>query len=71
MFYLKSSGTVRKWGQIYVFLLTAVIIICPPPLIVFKCITIIFFTKHLTKGQISYKLYLYPLKFKTASRCNY
>ena len=29
MFYLKSSGTVRKWGQMYMFLLTAVIKIFP------------------------------------------
>ena len=74
MFYLKSSGTVRKWGQIYVFLLTAVITICPSV----RCfvpndtaiIALLFATKHLTEGQICYKLYLYPFKFKTASRCN-
>ena len=79
MFYLKSSGTVRKWGQIYMFLLTEVITICPSvrcfaandsAIIVYKCTTF-FFTKHLTEGQICYKSYLYPLKFKTASRCNY
>ena len=80
MFYLKSSGTVRKWGQIYMLLLTAVIKICPlvrcfvandSAIIVYKCTTFFFFTKHLIEGQICYKLYLYPLKFKAALRCNY
>ena len=59
MFYLKSSGTVRKFGQIYMFLLTAVITIC----LSVRC----FVTND---SAIFYKLYLYPLKFNTALRCD-